>query len=58
MKVNNRSLSERDLKDLVALYRAGKIKPLVSGRYRLEETRDALNALMQRKVQGKIVVVP
>ena len=50
--------SERDLKDLVALYRAGKIKPLVSGRYRLEETRDALNALMQRKVQGKIVVVP
>ena len=50
--------SERDLKDLVALYRAGKIKPLVSGRYRLEETCDALNALMQRKVQGKIVVVP
>lgn len=49
---------ERDLKDLVALYRAGKIKPLVSGRYALEKTSDALHALMQRKVQGKIVIVP
>ena len=49
---------ERDLKELVALYRAGKIKPLVSGRYTLEQTKDALNALMQRKVQGKIVVIP
>jgi len=50
--------SERDLEDLVALYRAGKIRPFVSGRYALEHTSDALYALMQRKVQGKIVIVP
>ena len=50
--------SERDLKDLVAMYRAEKIKPLVSGRYPLEKTSDALYALMQRRVQGKIVIVP
>jgi NADPH2:quinone reductase len=50
--------SERELKELVALYRAGKIKPLVSGRYPLEKASDALYALMERKVQGKVVIVP
>ena len=50
--------SERDLEDLVALYRAGKIKPLVSGRYSLDKTSDALYALIQRKVQGKNIIVP
>jgi len=50
--------SERDLQDLLALYRAGKVRPLVSGRYTLEQTSDALHALMQRKVHGKIVIVP
>ena len=49
---------ERDLADLVALYRTGKIAPLVSGRYSLEQAGDALNALLQRKVKGKIIVVP
>ena len=50
--------SECDLQALIAMYRAGKIKPLVSGRYPLEKTSDALYALMQRKVQGKVVIVP
>jgi NADPH2:quinone reductase len=50
--------AERDLADLVGLYRSGKIRPLVSGRYPLEQTSDALHALMQRKVQGKIIIVP
>jgi NADPH:quinone reductase len=49
---------ERDVQALVALYRAGKIRPLVSARYPLERAADALQALMQRKVQGKVVVVP
>ena len=49
---------ERDVEELVALYRAGRIRPLVSARYMLDQTADALNALMQRKVQGKVVVVP
>ncbi|HEU0203264.1 MAG TPA: NADPH:quinone oxidoreductase family protein [Burkholderiaceae bacterium] len=48
----------RDLQDLVALYRAGKIHPLVSGRYPLGQVSDALNALIQRKAQGKLVMVP
>ena len=50
--------SERDIHELVALYRAGRIRPLVSARYALEQTADALNALKERKVQGKVIVVP
>ena len=49
---------ERDLRDLVALYHARKITPLVSARYTLTQTADALNALMRREVVGKIVIVP
>ena len=37
---------------------AGKVKPHVSGRYPLERAADALNALMARKVAGKVVLTP
>lgn len=50
--------AQADLAELVALYGAGQIKPLVSGSYTLEGVSDALNALMQRKVSGKIVILP
>jgi NADPH2:quinone reductase len=36
----------------------GKIRPLISGRYRLEETAQALNAMAERKVTGKVVIEP
>lgn len=36
----------------------GKLKPLVSRRYRLEETAQALNDMADRKVTGKVVVCP
>lgn len=36
----------------------GKIKPHISGSYRLEQVADALNALSHRKVSGKIVLTP
>jgi NADPH2:quinone reductase len=49
---------ERDMRELFTLYRAGKIRPLISGRYTLEQTPAALQALLERKVQGKVVVVP
>lgn len=47
-----------DLTELVALYHSGKIRPLVSGRYSLEGTGAALDALMQRKASGKLVIIP
>jgi len=49
---------ELDVHELVTLYRTGRIRPLVSARYALEQTADALNALKERKVQGKVIVVP
>jgi NADPH2:quinone reductase len=36
----------------------GKLKPLVSGRYPLEETAQALQDMADRKVVGKVVVKP
>lgn len=50
--------SETDLHELMALLQQGRLRPLVSARYRLEQIADALNAVMQRKVTGKIVVTP
>jgi NADPH2:quinone reductase len=37
---------------------SGRIKPLVSARYALEETPKALAAIMRREVQGKVVIEP
>lgn len=47
-----------DLAALVQLYQSGGIRPLVSGRYALEQTSQALQALMDRKVSGKLVIAP
>lgn len=43
---------------LLSWLSAGKINPHIHKRYRLEETTDALQAIVQRKVKGKAVVVP
>lgn len=50
--------AQSDLRDLMALYRQGQIKPLVSASYPLDKTADALEALMQRRVVGKVVILP
>jgi NADPH2:quinone reductase len=36
----------------------GKLRPLVSRRYALEDTAQALNDMAARKVTGKVVIVP
>ncbi len=48
----------KDLTELVSMMQAGTIRPLVSARYPFAQAADALNAVMQRKVTGKIVLVP
>jgi len=52
-----------DLRDEVAreleeLASAGKLNPYVSARYSLEEAPQALRALLDRKVTGKVVIEP
>ncbi len=51
-----RDLNAANLKELTAWLRAKKIKPLVSASYPLERAADALNDMMNRKVQGKVVL--
>jgi len=46
-----------NLKQLMAWLRSGRIKPLVSATYPLERAADALNDMLNRKVQGKAVLV-
>ncbi len=46
------------MRQLMGWLQEGKIKPHISGRYKLEETAQALNDMAARKVTGKIVIVP
>lgn len=46
-----------NLQQLMDWYLAGKLKPLVSKEYALEEAAQALNDLAERKVKGKIILV-
>lgn len=47
-----------DLNELMRLLQLGKLKPLVSATYRLDEITRALETVAQRRVMGKIVVHP
>ena len=52
---------DNNIKDLFALFewlQAGKLKPHIAGEYSLEEGPQAIRALMDRKVSGKVVIVP
>lgn len=46
------------MRQLIGWMAEGKIRPRISGRYRLEETAQALNDMAARKVTGKIVIQP
>lgn len=48
----------RAMRQMLGWMAEGKLKPLVSGRYRLEETARALNDMAARKVTGKVVICP
>lgn len=47
---------QQNVKELFDLYKAGKIRPHVSGSYPLEKAADAIRELQDRKAQGKVVV--
>jgi NADPH:quinone reductase len=48
----------RNVEQLAAWFAEGKIKPVVSERVSLEQTPAAMQRLLDRKVKGKVVVVP
>lgn len=43
---------------LVDLYRQGKIKPRIHGRFPLTRVAEAMNLMLERKVAGKLILVP
>ena len=45
------------LEDLISWFLEGKLNPLISRTYPLEQADLALNDIIQRKVTGKIVLV-
>lgn len=49
-------LHEQNVRELFALYGAGKIRPRISQRYDLAEGGKAIRALMNREAKGKLVV--
>ena len=51
-----RDLNAANLRELTAWLRSKKIKPLVSASYPLERAAEALNDMMNRKIQGKVVL--
>lgn len=50
--------NRENIDELLRWYEQGRIKPHVSDTYPLERTPEALRALAERRVQGKVVVVP
>ncbi len=48
---------QQNLQELLTLLAEGKLKPHISATYPLEQAATALNDMLQRKVQGKAVVL-
>ena len=53
----NPALAIANMKDLTRLAGEGKLKPRISHRFRLDEAREALQAVIDRAVIGKAVLV-
>ncbi len=50
--------SRREMQALLGMLREGKLRPLVSARYPLARTAEALVAIAERRATGKLVVEP
>jgi NADPH2:quinone reductase len=50
--------SRREMQSLLVMLKDGKLKPLVSARYPLARTAEALVAIAERRAIGKVVVEP
>lgn len=48
--------NQENLAELMSMFKQGKIKPFISGRYPLEQAADALNQMAGRKVKGKVIL--
>ena len=44
--------------ELMGMYGSGKLKPHISKTYSLEEAPKALQDMVDRKVKGKVIILP
>jgi NADPH2:quinone reductase len=49
-------LFHRDRDELMSLFEQGKVHPHVSAVFALDEVREALRAVAQRRTTGKVVI--
>jgi len=54
----NAAGGQANISEMVAWIREGKLTPVVTAQYPLAEALRALQDVMQRRVQGKVVIVP
>ena len=47
----------RNMRELINLYSAGKLRPFVSQTFPLKDTAEAMNRVKERKATGKVVVI-
>lgn len=49
--------SRVNIDELIAWLAAGKLKPVITARYRLDQAREALDDMIRRKINGKAVLI-
>lgn len=52
------AVTRQHLRDLFELYTSGKVKPPITKTYKLEEAAQALRDVMERRVKGKVAILP
>lgn len=55
---DNNEGNRENMKKMMDLVAKGKLKPVVSKEYTLNEVHDAFHSMMNRKVIGKVIVIP
>jgi NADPH:quinone reductase len=56
--VRERERNRAHLAELMEWLEAGKLRPNIHARYTLEQAPEALRAMMERRILGKVVIVP
>jgi D-arabinose 1-dehydrogenase-like Zn-dependent alcohol dehydrogenase len=56
--VGSRACSKQDLVEVIRLVEEGRITPVVTRRYGLEDVDQVFNALRAGEIMGRAVVVP
>ncbi len=56
--LGSRNVTKRELAEVVALVAAGRIRPIVTGRYPLEHVEELHRRLRNREISGRVVIEP